>query len=113
MEVELLRPGTVILHATTVLHDIKHLYVKLSKMLREYFKVCQVSVSVEYIILYLFGHQKRDHAVHFAIDGWTAPLVASYLGIVVIWYEHGKIHRAKFTGQYWNLPSKSQYLLYI
>lgn len=32
--------------------------------------------------------------MHFAIDGWTAPHVASYLGIVVIWYETGEIHRA-------------------
>lgn len=32
--------------------------------------------------------------MHFAVDGWTAPIVASYLGIVVIWYEKGDIHRA-------------------
>jgi hypothetical protein len=31
MEVEMLRPGTVIPHPTTVLQDIKHLYVELSK----------------------------------------------------------------------------------
>ena len=28
------------------------------------------------------------------MDGWTAPIVASYLGIVVIWYEKGVIYRA-------------------
>jgi hypothetical protein len=28
------------------------------------------------------------------MDGWTAPIVASFLGIVVVWYESGKIHRA-------------------
>ena len=39
MEVEMLRPGTVILHPTTVSQDIKHLYVELSKTVREYFKV--------------------------------------------------------------------------
>lgn len=28
------------------------------------------------------------------MDGWTAPIVASFLGIVVVWYEKGIIHRA-------------------
>jgi len=38
--------------------------------------------------------QKRDRVIHIALDGWTAPLVASYLGLVVIWYQDGKIYRA-------------------
>lgn len=42
MEVEMLRPGTVIPHPTTVSLDIKHLYVELSKTVRSYFKVCSV-----------------------------------------------------------------------
>ena len=46
LEVELLRPGTLIPHATTVSHDIKHLYVELSKSVRDYFQVCQLSTSV-------------------------------------------------------------------
>ncbi|GBE85912.1 hypothetical protein SCP_0804360 [Sparassis crispa] len=75
MEVELLRPGTTIPHPTTVSTDIKFLYLKVSKTVREYFK-------------------KRNRSIHLAIDGWTAPIVASYLGIVVIWYDMGKIHRA-------------------
>ncbi|KAJ6600176.1 hypothetical protein B0H10DRAFT_1923910 [Mycena sp. CBHHK59/15] len=28
------------------------------------------------------------------IDGWTAPFVASYLGIVIVWFAAGKIHHA-------------------
>ena len=28
------------------------------------------------------------------MDGWTAPIVASYLGIVVVWYEKGTIYCA-------------------
>ena len=35
-----------------------------------------------------------DRAVHLAIDGWPSPLTSSYLGVVIIWYEAGKIHRA-------------------
>ncbi|VDC05352.1 unnamed protein product [Peniophora sp. CBMAI 1063] len=36
----------------------------------------------------------RNLPVHFAIDGWTAPLAWSYLGVVVIWYESGLMYRA-------------------
>ena len=39
MEIELLRPGTKIPAAKTVLFDIKHLYLELSKDVRTYFKV--------------------------------------------------------------------------
>jgi len=39
MEVEMLRPGTKIPHATTVSLDIKLLYVELSKTVHDYFKV--------------------------------------------------------------------------
>jgi len=45
MEVELLQPGTVIPHAMTVSHDIKHLYIELSKTVRDYFKVHHMFVS--------------------------------------------------------------------
>jgi len=38
--------------------------------------------------------QTLGTAVHFAIDGWTSPLVTSYLGLVVIWYANGTINRA-------------------
>lgn len=36
----------------------------------------------------------RDGTVHIVMDGWTSPLVSSILGIVVVWYVDGKIHRA-------------------
>ena len=39
-----------------------------------------------------YALQKRDHVIHIAMDGWTAPLVALYLGLVVIWYQDGKIY---------------------
>lgn len=38
--------------------------------------------------------QDYDGSIHAVIDGWTAPFVASYLGIVIIWFSAGKIHRA-------------------
>ncbi|KIK75067.1 hypothetical protein PAXRUDRAFT_173907, partial [Paxillus rubicundulus Ve08.2h10] len=33
-------------------------------------------------------------SIHLAVDGWTAPIVASYLGIVVIWVDKGTLYRA-------------------
>ncbi|KIK75725.1 hypothetical protein PAXRUDRAFT_171927, partial [Paxillus rubicundulus Ve08.2h10] len=33
-------------------------------------------------------------SINLAIDGWTAPIVASYLGIVVIWVDKGTMFRA-------------------
>lgn len=71
----MLRPGTSLPHPTTVSRDIKAIYEEGSIGVREYFK-------------------KRGRNVHLVIDGWTAPLVASYLGICVVWYDGGKIHRA-------------------
>ncbi|KAF5345972.1 hypothetical protein D9756_010932 [Leucocoprinus leucothites] len=47
--------------------------------------------------------------IHLVLDGWTAPIVVSYLGLVVIWSEQGTIYRTvlefirlkhKHTGEY-------------
>ena len=38
--------------------------------------------------------QSLGSMIHLVIDGWTAPLVASFPGIVVVWYDNGVIHRA-------------------
>ncbi|KAJ6590361.1 hypothetical protein B0H10DRAFT_2442367, partial [Mycena sp. CBHHK59/15] len=53
------------------------------------------------IMLYLAGSKmgkeyfKDYHStIHAIIDGWTAPFVASYLGIVIVWFAAGKIHHA-------------------
>jgi hypothetical protein len=61
MEVELLRPGTKIPAPTTVSLDIKHLYLELSKGVREYFKVC-----IKYVSLHII-----DHVFRFEIDLYT------------------------------------------
>ena len=37
--------------------------------------------------------QKLAPAIHLVVDGWTAPLVASFLGLVVVWCEKGVLHR--------------------
>ncbi|KAF5345225.1 hypothetical protein D9756_011482 [Leucocoprinus leucothites] len=47
--------------------------------------------------------------IHLVLDGWTAPIIASYLGLVIIWYKQDKIFctvlefirlKQKHTGQY-------------
>ena len=32
-----------------------------------------------------------NSTIHLVIDGWTAPIVASFLGIVVVWFSDGII----------------------
>jgi len=39
-------------------------------------------------------YQGISSAIHIVLDGWTAPLVASYLGIIVVWSQDGLLHRA-------------------
>ncbi|KAF8798621.1 hypothetical protein BYT27DRAFT_7123024, partial [Phlegmacium glaucopus] len=35
-----------------------------------------------------------NSTIHLALDGWTSPLISSYLGLVVVWFDQGVIHRA-------------------
>jgi hypothetical protein len=41
------------------------------------------------------------------MDGWTAPIVASFLGIVVVWYEEGVIYRAILEFIRWDYTSSN------
>ncbi|KAK6992134.1 ribonuclease H-like domain-containing protein, partial [Favolaschia claudopus] len=89
-EVELLRPGTNVPSPSTVSRDVRALYEEGSKQVKEYFR-------------------DYEGAIHCVVDGWTAPIVASYLGVVIIWFSLGKIHRTilefirlkeRHTGEY-------------
>ncbi|KAF5348819.1 hypothetical protein D9756_009866 [Leucocoprinus leucothites] len=53
--------------------------------------------------------QSITGGIHLVLDRWTAPIVASYLGLVIIWSEQGTIYRTvlefirlkhKHTGEY-------------
>ena len=35
-----------------------------------------------------------NSTIHLVLDGWTAPIVASFLGIVVVWFQEGVIYCA-------------------
>ncbi|KEP49957.1 hAT family dimerization protein [Rhizoctonia solani 123E] len=62
---------------------------------------CAQTISADLAYLYnlaslrisdLFAESKN--AFHLAIDGWSSPLTASFLGIVVFWREGGKLWRS-------------------
>ncbi|KIK80542.1 hypothetical protein PAXRUDRAFT_158408 [Paxillus rubicundulus Ve08.2h10] len=38
--------------------------------------------------------QACNDSIHLTMDGCTAPIVASYLGIVVIWVDKGTLYHA-------------------
>ena len=50
--------------------------------------------TVKFKQLPIHSMQKLNSAIHLVLDGWTSPLVSSYLGLVVVWFDQGLIHRA-------------------
>ena len=70
----MLCPGTLLSSPMTVSRDVHQLYQTLSIDIKTYF-------------------QNLNTTIHLVIDGWTAPIVASYLGIIIIWCSDGLIHR--------------------
>jgi len=55
-EVEMLRPGTKMPHATTVQRDLIHIYEHASIWVMNYFLVCFISYSTGYYLLFIFRH---------------------------------------------------------
>ena len=52
------------------------------------------AVNYELILCYL---QALNSIIHLVLDGWTAPIVASYIGLVVVWHDKGIIVYIYFT----------------
>jgi hypothetical protein len=95
MEVQMLRPGTEIPHPSTISRDIKDLYKDLAVDVRNYFLVSsRTNTCYEEDPWNDNITQARNDSIHLAVDGWTAPIVASYLGIVIIWVDKGTLYRA-------------------
>jgi hypothetical protein len=94
-EVNMLRPGTKLPHPATVSRDIQAIYLDMSRHIRDYFQASSRIVMIKYEKYETdIDSQTRNITIHLVIDGWTAPIVASFLGIVVVWYEQGVIYRA-------------------
>jgi hypothetical protein len=92
-EVEMLRPGTVLPHSTTVQRDLVDIYIHMSTFVMNYFMVNFFLLSIAFAKAKQY-FQTLNTAVHIALDGWTSPHFTSYLGLVVIWYANGTINRA-------------------
>ncbi|PPQ84415.1 hypothetical protein CVT26_006537 [Gymnopilus dilepis] len=74
-EVNMLRPGTIPPSPSTVARDLHKLYEEMSIDVKKYF----LSLT---------------SAIHLVLDGWTAPIVLSYLGLVIVWCHEGVIQRS-------------------
>ncbi|KAG8684222.1 hypothetical protein FRC08_013804 [Ceratobasidium sp. 394] len=68
--VDLLRPRTSVPCPQTVSSDLSHIYNKLSTDIQESF-------------------QEIETAMHLAVDGWSTPLTALFLGVIVFWRQDG------------------------
>ena len=86
----MLRPGTKLPSPSTISRDISAMYEGGSNIVKQYFSVSSDILSNATTNL---PDQEFTGAVHLVIDGWTSPLMASYLGIVVMWFSGGVLHR--------------------
>ncbi|KAK6971893.1 putative AC transposase [Favolaschia claudopus] len=77
MEVQLLRPGTVVPSADTVAEDVQRLYVSLAHEVKKYFLT-------------------RARELHSVVDGWTSPIEDQYLGAGILAETLKKYGLAKF-----------------
>lgn len=91
-EVEMLCPGTKLPHPTTVQQDLIHIYEHASTWVMNYFLVLFINHSALNYELILYYLKALNSVIHLVLDGWTAPLVASYLGLVVVWHDNGIIY---------------------
>ena len=92
MEVNLLRPGTTLPSASTLSRDTLLLHTAMAQSVAQYF--------ASYVGF-----------IHLALDGWTSPLISSFLGTVLIWYAGGRIHRhiLEFTRYVPDVPEHCPY----
>ncbi|KAG9083718.1 hypothetical protein FS749_005814 [Ceratobasidium sp. UAMH 11750] len=90
-EAELLRPGTVLPSPMTVSRDMQTIYTNSADGVKEYFT-------------------RIPGALHFAIDGWTSPQASSFLGLVAIWRDEGRIWRSILEFVHLTHAHKGDYL---
>lgn len=92
-EVQMLRPGVIMPRPRTVSDDVNSIYLEVSRHVQQYF-LASLYFMIIWVKLIHLALQNLNSMVHLVLDGWTSPLVSSYLGLVIIWYENGAIHRA-------------------
>lgn len=95
LEVEMLHPGTIVPSPSTVARDINAIYLAASEKVKDHFKAC-FSLFLHQVMRSIndwFALKDFDGVVHIQVDGWQSPLVTSFMGVILIWYEGGKIWR--------------------
>ncbi|KAL5633113.1 hypothetical protein ACGC1H_003564 [Rhizoctonia solani] len=70
--VRLLRSDAEVPSLATISADLVHVYNQVSSSIRDKF-------------------EEMDCGIHLAISGWSSPLTASFIGVVVFWREDAKI----------------------
>ncbi|KAG8745576.1 hypothetical protein FRC10_007754, partial [Ceratobasidium sp. 414] len=70
--IHLLRPSAHVPCPQTISSDLTRIYNRLSTDVRESF-------------------QETETAMHLAIDGWSSPLKASFLALILFWRENGML----------------------
>ncbi|CAE6424423.1 unnamed protein product [Rhizoctonia solani] len=73
--VHLLHPDAIVPTPQTLSSDLTYIYDIAS------IQICEVFMEM-------------GSGVHLAIDGWSSPLTASFLGIVVFWWDGAQIYRS-------------------
>ena len=58
-----------------------------------YFLVLFINHSALNYKLILYYLKALNSVIHLVLDGWSAPLIASYLGLVVVWHDKGIIYQ--------------------
>jgi len=88
----MLRPGTASPSPNTISCDLNQIYLDMSIYVKNYFMVLYFFLTNK--LKLLMKEQSLNSAMHLVLDGWTSPIVSSYLGLVVVWYQNGLIHQA-------------------
>ncbi|EUC59816.1 hypothetical protein RSOL_324140 [Rhizoctonia solani AG-3 Rhs1AP] len=70
--VRILRSDAEVPSLATISTDLAHVYNQVSSSIRDKF-------------------EEMDCGIHLAISGWSSPLTASFIGIIVFWREEAKI----------------------
>ncbi|KAJ3563702.1 hypothetical protein NP233_g8774 [Leucocoprinus birnbaumii] len=92
VEAEMLRPGVIPPSPQMVSRDTKVLHQRMSLRVKEYFKVHIHDIASYHSQANKEFCQNLKQSIHLVLDGWTAPIIAAYLGLVIVWSDEGEIH---------------------
>ena len=98
-EVQMLRPGAVVPHPTTVASDLLHLYMDLSLFVVSYFAVCNLFFFSDQFLISLIRNSHSAYTLHL-MDGHHLLLLH-----ILVWLLSGMI-MVHFIGLFLSLSGK-------